>query len=117
MSPKPQRGVPPAADNHQPRFDEADEPALDDDADGSDADTAIGDVVERPDGYHWVSTDGRHEFGPFATLAEAQADMDGYAGTGNSADLQEAEDALGLNDWDGDDLGTAGDLPGGIDDD
>ena len=74
-------------------------------------------VVERPDGYHWVSTDGRHEFGPFATLAEAQADMDGYAGTGNSADLQEAEDALGLNDWDGDDLGTAGDLPGGIDDD
>ena len=116
MSPKPQRGVPPAADNRRPRFVEEDDAVLDD-ADGNDDGSAIGEVVERPDGYHWVSSDGRHEFGPFSTLAEAQADMDGYAGTGNSADLQEAEDALGLNDWDGDDLGSVGDLSAGIDDD
>jgi hypothetical protein len=51
------------------------EEAPDDSADAAaDADDRI---VERPDGYHWISEDGRNEFGPFATLAEAMADMEG----------------------------------------
>ena len=110
MSPKPQRGAPPAAQSRSPRFDEEEDPALEDDG------AAIGDVVERPDGYHWVSADGRHEFGPFATLAEAQADMDGFAGSADAAGVLDAEEAIDINDWD-DDLGAPGELHGGIDDD
>ncbi len=30
-------------------------------------------VVARPDGYYWVADDGKQEFGPFATVAEALA--------------------------------------------
>jgi hypothetical protein len=33
-------------------------------------------VIERPDGYHWIDVNGHQEFGPFATLAQALADMD-----------------------------------------
>lgn len=31
----------------------------------------------RPDGYHWIDVQGRQEFGPFATVEEALADMEG----------------------------------------
>lgn len=31
----------------------------------------------RPDGFHWVDVQGRQEFGPFATVEEALADIDG----------------------------------------
>ena len=51
-------------------------------------------IVERPDGYHWISEDGRKEFGHFATLAEALADMEGYG----------AEDEAAAEDSDFDDL-------------
>lgn len=34
-------------------------------------------IRERPDGFHWVDSEGRQEFGPFETLAQAPADMDG----------------------------------------
>ncbi len=34
-------------------------------------------IRARPDGYHWIDVQGRQEFGPFATVEEALADMDG----------------------------------------
>jgi len=34
-------------------------------------------VKERPDGYHWVDVQGRQEFGPFESLEDTLADMDG----------------------------------------
>lgn len=34
-------------------------------------------IRERPDGYHWVDFEGRQEFGPFESLEDALADMDG----------------------------------------
>ncbi len=61
----------------------------------------MGDIMLRPDGYHWQSVDGNQEFGPFETLEAALADM-------QSADeetsepgetLQEAEDEIGVADW------------------
>lgn len=33
-------------------------------------------IVERPDGFHWTSLDGRREGGPFATFVEALCDME-----------------------------------------
>ena len=33
-------------------------------------------VVERPDGFHWQSLDGRREAGPFATFVQALCDME-----------------------------------------
>ncbi len=30
--------------------------------------TGPGEIVSRPDGYHWIAPDGRQEFGPFETL-------------------------------------------------
>ena len=71
------------------------EPVADDDA--------LERIIARPDGFHWVSPDGRQEFGPFETLEQAMADM--HAPTGDDADgvdaetLQEAERDLGIADW------------------
>lgn len=59
-------------------------------------------VVARPDGYHWVSADGRQEFGPFETYEDAQADMlaaDGDDAASPGEALQEAEDEIGIADW------------------
>jgi hypothetical protein len=58
-------------------------------------------IAARPDGFYWVTPDGKQEFGPFESIEAAQADM-------NSADeespeppetLQEAEDEIGIADW------------------
>lgn len=60
-----------------------------------------GSVVRHPDGYYWIAPDGHQEFGPFATAAEALADMN--AGSDEAPEpgetLQEAEQELGLADW------------------
>ncbi len=58
-------------------------------------------VIERPDGFYWQSVDSSEERGPFATLAEAEADM--LAG-GETADLEapdllEAESEIGVSEW------------------
>jgi hypothetical protein len=37
-------------------------------------------IRERPDGYHWIDEEGRQEFGPFESLEDALADMDGPVG-------------------------------------
>lgn len=58
-------------------------------------------ILRRPDGFHWLSQDGRQEFGPFETEDEAWADM-------NETDeeapepgetLEEAENEIGISDW------------------
>ena len=64
-------------------------------------DNPSGEVVHRPDGFHWIAPDGRQEFGPFTTRAEAIADRDeasdGTPAPGES--LEEAEDELGQASW------------------
>lgn len=61
---------------------------------------AIGDIVLRPDGYHWLAPDGRQEFGPFDTRAEAVADRDETDDTPTPGEtLEEAEDELGIASW------------------
>src|SRR6478672_1558375 len=59
-----------------------------------------GRVSERPDGFYWESLAKKRETrGPFATLAEAQADMLSDGGDDEEAEvpeaLQEAESELG----------------------
>ena len=59
-------------------------------------------VIERPDGFYWESKQKGEAYGPFKTLAEAEADM--LAGGGAAEDLeaeglQEAESELGINEW------------------
>lgn len=77
----------------EPGFDEA---SL---ADASPPDD--GSLVRHPDGYYWIAPDGHQEFGPFATAAEALADMN--AGSDEAPEpgetLHEAEQELGLADW------------------
>jgi hypothetical protein len=60
-------------------------------------------VIERPDGFYWESKKKGETYGPFPTLAEAEADM--ITGGASAADaleaegLQEAESELGINEW------------------
>jgi hypothetical protein len=59
-------------------------------------------VIERPDGFYWESKQKGEAYGPFPTLAEAEADMlaGGTTAEGLEAeDLQEAESELGINEW------------------
>lgn len=58
-------------------------------------------ITLHPDGYYWCAADGKRQFGPFATYADAYADMHG----GDPDDvepgesLREAEAELGIADW------------------
>ena len=66
--------------------------------------TLRGHIIERPDGFYWQSKEARAEYGPFATLAEAEANMlSGGAETAEEAQpadsLQEAESELGIAEW------------------
>jgi hypothetical protein len=59
-------------------------------------------IVSRPDGYHWLALDGHNEFGPFATLEAARADMLAAETEGlpePAESLLEAEDEIGIADW------------------
>ena len=57
-------------------------------------------VIERPDGFYWQSVDSGEEYGPFTTLAEAEADMlAGGDSSLESTDLQEAESEIGVSEW------------------
>ena len=63
-----------------------------------------GRVIERPDGFYWESLAKKRETrGPFATLAEAEADMLSDGGDDEEVEvpeaLQEAESELGINEW------------------
>ena len=67
------------------------------------AETLDDHVIERPDGFYWESKKKGETYGPFPTLAEAEADM--LSGGASAADdleaegLQEAESELGINEW------------------
>ena len=62
-----------------------------------------GRVIERPDGFYWESKETKELRGPFATRAEADADLlAGGAAEGEFAseeNLQEAESEIGISDW------------------
>jgi hypothetical protein len=62
---------------------------------------ATGPIVERPDGFYWVSADGRREFGPFPTIEDARADRDhgDEDAPVPGETLQEAEHEIGISDW------------------
>ena len=65
---------------------------------------SLGDrVIERPDGFYWESKKKGETYGPFPTLAEAEADMlTGGAAAAEDLEaegLQEAESELGISDW------------------
>src|SRR3954447_19018281 len=86
------------------------EPALEDAAEPVEATTSDGDrVIERPDGFYWESKAKGETYGPFASLAEAEADM--LSGGASAAEdleaesLQEAQSELGLNEWSDPDTG------------
>ena len=58
-------------------------------------------IIERPDGFYWQSKADEREYGPFASLIEAVADMQAAAETGYEPGetLAEAEDEIGIADW------------------
>jgi hypothetical protein len=63
-----------------------------------------GRVLERPDGYYWESKATKELRGPFATRAEAEADLLAGGGSDSEFDpeaetLQEAESELGISEW------------------
>jgi hypothetical protein len=70
-------------------------------ASAQEEDTSLGEIVLHPDGYHWVASDGRQEFGPFETREQAMADRDASEEEGPSPGetLQEAEDEIGIAAW------------------
>jgi hypothetical protein len=57
--------------------------------------------VERPDGFYWITDDGRAEVGPFESYELAEADRDAAAGEAPEPGetLEEAEDEIGMHDW------------------
>jgi len=62
-------------------------------------------LLERPDGFFWLDQATGKSYGPFATLVEAQQDMDFNAGADFETDfeaedsLDEIEEELGLAAW------------------
>jgi hypothetical protein len=57
-------------------------------------------IIERPDGFYWQPPDGAAERGPFATLAEAEIDMQSGGDSDIEAgDLLEAESDIGVSEW------------------
>ncbi len=88
--------------------DATDVPAVDDALlDGDELDdediteVEIGQLMHHPDGYYWITPDGKQEFGPFESIELALADM--QSASEDSAEpgetLQEAENELGVADW------------------
>jgi hypothetical protein len=68
-------------------------------------------ILERPNGFHWQSKDGKREYGPFATLLEAVEDMsyqDADTAYEPGETLAEAEEEIGISDWIDPDTGLPG---------
>jgi hypothetical protein len=59
-------------------------------------------IIERRQGFYWQDSDGL-EYGPFATLAEAEADRQSAAAAENSDATdeppEETEGEIGMADW------------------
>jgi hypothetical protein len=62
------------------------------------AEPATDRVVARPEGYYWVADDGRQEFGPYPTAAQALAAAGEAADTAADEEeaLQQAEADIGV---------------------
>lgn len=62
---------------------------------------SLGRVIERPDGFYWQAKRGEEECGPFASIAEAEADMlaGGDAEYEPVESLHEAESEIGIAEW------------------
>ncbi len=58
-------------------------------------------IVSRPDGFHWLTADGKREIGPFATFEEAEFDLraDEHSDVEPEETLTEAESEIGIADW------------------
>ena len=58
-------------------------------------------IVSRPDGYYWVTADGKREIGPFATYegAELSLHADEHSDVEPEETLAEAESEIGIADW------------------
>ncbi len=57
-------------------------------------------IFERPDGFYWQLAPGEREYGPFASLVEAEMDMECADVDVTAAELlQEAESEIGIADW------------------
>jgi hypothetical protein len=81
-----------------------DSPAAQSQAEGLDeaVDESRQRIVARPDGFHWLASDGRQEFGPFTTLEETLAAMeaaDEVDASEPGETLQEAEGEIGIANW------------------
>jgi hypothetical protein len=66
-------------------------------------------ILRHPDGFYWRNA--LHEVGPFATLADARADMDSAqtadaAGLASDESLQQVEDDIGVESWIDNDTGS-----------
>jgi hypothetical protein len=65
--------------------------------------TTLGHVLERPDGFYWEAKKDGQLRGPFATRAEAEADLlsgggaEGEFPVGES--VEEAESEIGVSEW------------------
>lgn len=71
-------------------------------------------IIERPDGFYWQDDADGREYGPFQTMLEAVADMqladvEAGADEGDTDDLREAGDVLGVPDWVDPDTGQLAD--------
>lgn len=72
-----------------------------DELDGTETELDLGQIVLRPDGYHWQTPDGKSEFGPFESMELALADMMAAAEEApeEGESLRDAANELGLADW------------------
>ena len=73
----------------------------DDDGDEGITEIEIGQLMHHPNGYYWLTPDGKQEFGPFESVELALADMQSAAedAAEPGETLQEAEDEIGVADW------------------
>ncbi len=55
-------------------------------------------IFGRPDGFYWQAAAGEREYGPFATLIEAEMDLE-CAGVDAAESLREAGNEIGIADW------------------
>jgi len=57
-------------------------------------------ITKRPDGFYWQAKDGGREYGPYATLAEAEQSMQAEGEAPEPGEtLAEAESEIGIADF------------------
>ena len=58
-------------------------------------------IIERPDGFYWQDKLTGKEYGPYATLLEAEQDMEvqGESEYEEGESLEDAEEEIGISSW------------------